>query len=191
MFNGRVRGARAEWAVVDDVEATLADLERRLHALQAELADEAPPAAERRLNRPGVEQVDARSPGEDPLDAFGDRLRRTAADLVAAYDDAVGQARGGDGDLFDADVALEARTDLPGLCTLARALAAIPGVHAVDLRAYAGGHAALDLALDRPVALVAELRARSAPTFGVLMSRPGRLVIEVGASDDAQEFSRG
>ena len=191
MFNGRVRAARAEWAVVDDVEATLADLERRLHALQAELADEAPPAAERRLGRPGVEQVDARSPGEDPLDAFADRLRRTAADLVAAYDDAVGQARGGDGELFDADVALEARADLPALGALAQALAAIPGVHAVDLRAYAGGHAALDIALARPVALVAELRARSPAPFGVLASRPGRLVLEVGAPDGAQEFSRG
>jgi hypothetical protein len=199
VFNGRVRAARAEWAVVDDVEATLADLERRLHALQAELAHEdenegdgAPaPAAERRPGRLRVEGVDTRPPGEDPLHAFGDRLRRTAADLLAAYDDAVGQARGGEGELFDAEVALEARADLPALCALAQALAAVPGVHAVDLRAYAGGHAALDVALDRPVALVAELRARSPAPFGVLASRPGRLVLEVGAPDDAQEFSRG
>ncbi len=179
--------------MVDDVEATLADLERRLHALQAELEDEAEgaPAIERRVARPWVEEVDTRSSGDDPLNAFGARLRRTAADLVAAYDDAVGQARGGDGELFDADVALEARADLPALCALSRALAAIPGVHAVDLRAYAGGHAALDVALDRPVALVAELRARSPAPFGVLAARPGRLVVEVGALDAAQEFSRG
>jgi hypothetical protein len=58
----------------------------------------------------------------------------------------------------------------------------VPGVHTVDLRAYAGGHAALEIALDRPVALVAELRRTSPLPFSVLEARPGRLAVEVGAA---------
>jgi len=181
---------------MDDVEATLADLEARLRALQAELDDDADPPradpsrAECRVACAERTQLDTRPAGGDPLDAFGERLRRTAAELVAAYDDVVGKVRGGSEPL-DGDVAVEARADLPGLCALARALGAIPGVHGVELRAYAGGHAALEVALDRPVALVESLRAGFGPKFGVLEARPGRLVLEVGTPEEAQETSRG
>ena len=177
---------------MDDVEATLADLERRLRDLQAELDAE---GAEVRASRGGPAVRPPGGPGgatpiapADPLDAFGEQLRRTTAALVAAYDEAVGQARGGEeGVVFDENVAVEARADLPGLCALSHALSAIPGVHAVDLRAYAGGHAALEVALDRPVALVAELRRSGGPPFAVVESRPGRLVLEVGAPGTSPE----
>jgi hypothetical protein len=178
---------------VDDLEDTLDALERRLRALQAELdAPGAPPPAA----RPPAEPPPARepvaappspsAPGADALDAFADDLRATTARLVSAYDAALAAARGAEqGELFDEDVALEARTDLPGLCALAGALRGVPGVHAVDLRAYAGGHAVLDLALDRPVGLVRELRDAAGPPIAVLEARPGRLAIEVGATPPA------
>ncbi len=186
---------------MDDIDAILADLEARLRELQADLGAETEPIdtepgdtepgdtepgdtepgdTERRHGRPGVEHVETRSAQGDPLDAFGERLRRATAELVRAYDDAVGQARGGDGGLFDADVALEARADLPGLCALAAALRRVEAVVGVELRAYAGGHAVLDVVLDRPVALLAELQTRGAPPLAVLKAASGRLVVAVG-----------
>ena len=159
-------------AGVDDVDATLADLERRLRALQAEL--DHPAAAPAPAPAPGA------APAGDPLEAFGEQLRRTTSDLVGAFERTVREVHGGEEAVFDDQVALDARAGLPELCALASALTGIDGVHAVELRAYAGGHAALDLALDRPVALVAELRRRGGPPFGVVASRPGRLAIEVG-----------
>ena len=146
-----------------DVDATLADLERRLHALQAELGEPAAAAS-------------------GPLEAFGEQLRRTTGDLVAAYERTLRDVLAGEQAVFDDEVALDARADLPGLCALGRALGAVPGVHAVELRAYAGGHAALEVALDRPVALVAELHRVAGPPLGVVEARPGRLVLEIGAT---------
>lgn len=180
---------------MEDVEGTLADLERRLRALQAELAahEDAPaPATHEDAPAPAGESspgavTPTPAPPAGPLDRFADELRSTTARLVASYDRARDAARGAaDADLFSDDVALEARADLPALCALASALASIDGVHGVDLRAYAGGHAALDVGLDRPVALVAELRRAGAPNFGVVEARPGRLAIEVGARGRAR-----
>lgn len=173
---------------MDDVEATLARLEARLQALQAEIA--APPAraapAERSMPRREAEVAPARTAPTADLDAlehFGHELRQTAGHLVEAYDRALARARGdADGPLFTEDLAMEVRADFPSLCTLHAALAQVPGVHAVDLRAYAGGHAALEIALDRPVALIAELRRTSPLPLSVLEARPGRLAVEVGAA---------
>lgn len=155
--------------MADDVERMLADLERRLHALQAELGHE--PAA--RPPAPGP--VAPPPPPDDSLQAFGRELRR----LVASFDELIAEAEGAEGILFRDEVVLEAATDLGGLAALYEAFMAIPGVSA-DLLAYARGHAVLDLRLERPVALVGELRAALRRPFAVTEAREGRMAIEVG-----------
>ena len=102
---------------------------------------------------------------------------------MASYDRVIASARGlagGEGILFRDEVALDARVDLRGLCALDEALAAIPGVASVELRAYAGGHAALDLILDRGVPLVSELHRTLRLSLSIVEAREGRLAIEVG-----------
>jgi hypothetical protein len=149
--------------MTDDVEETLASLEQRLRALQSELDEEdAPPAAPRRFPPPEPPRAErpAAAPGpapsSDALDRFGAELRR----LVALWERTAAELRGDAAEAmtFTGGVALEARADLAGLCALERALRDVPGVLAVNLRAYAGGAAALEIALDSDVALVAELR---------------------------------
>src|SRR5687768_6738098 len=163
--------------MTEDVETMLAGLEERLRALQAELDAEeaplppppAPPRAEPPPPRaeppppppPPAPAAEGTTPALDALDRFGDDLRRVARDLVASYDRALAQAHGlpaGEGILFRDEVALDATADLRGLCAIGAALPRIRGVAHADLRAYAGGRGAFDLVLDRPVALVAELR---------------------------------
>ncbi|HEX8083997.1 MAG TPA: hypothetical protein VF529_06870 [Solirubrobacteraceae bacterium] len=160
--------------MTDDVEETLASLEQRLRALQAELdaeAEAAPPLEPRRFPR-----ADAPPPRPDPLEAFGAELRR----LVDVWDQTVAALRRGGGEamVFAGAVALEARGDLPQLCALERALRGIDGVATVNLRAYAGGAAAIEVALDREVALVAELRRSLA--FDLIAVGDGRLTISLG-----------
>ena len=108
-----------------DVEQTLAALEQRLDALQAELqGTSAPPPP---------------TPSGDPLDQFGVELRRLASELVAAWDRVVAHERGGGAHR----IVLEAQADLHALSAFERALSEAPRVRTVDLRAYAGGHASL------------------------------------------------
>lgn len=154
--------------MADDVERMLADLERRLQALQAELGHE--PDAGPRAPGPA-----APPPPDDSLQAFGRELRR----LVASFDRLIAEAHGAEGILFRDEVVLEAATDLGGLAALHEAFTAIAGVSA-DLLAYARGHAVLDLRLDRPVALVVELRDAMRRPFAVTEAREGRMAIEVG-----------
>ena len=165
----------------DDVEAVLAGLEQRLRALQAEIdEDEA-------IEEPVVEPPPAPLPTPGPvpggaaaaLERFGEDLRRATRELVAAYDRALAETQGVGGVLFRDDVALEADVGLRELCELAVALDAIEGVAHVELRAYAGGHAAIDLALDRAVALVDELRRALRTPFAVVEARQGRLSIAI------------
>jgi hypothetical protein len=146
--------------MTDDVEETLASLEQRLRALQAELDAEAeavpPRFAEAAPEPRRFPRADAPPPRPDPLEAFGAELRR----LVDVWDQTVAALRRGGGEamVFVGAVALEARGDLPQLCALERALRGIDGVATVNLRAYAGGAAAIEVALDREVALISELR---------------------------------
>jgi hypothetical protein len=178
--------------MTDDVEETLASLEQRLRALQAELdADEVaplveePPRAEARrftpravpppapaAPAPAAPPAAAPEPA-DALDRFGAELRR----LVDVWDRTVADLRNGGAEqvIFRGGVALEARADLRGLCALDRALGTVPGVQRVTLRAYAGGAAALEVALDGEVALVPALRA--ALDFDVIAADPRRLTI--------------
>ena len=172
--------------MTDDVEETLASLEQRLRALQAELDAEgepllveplppeppSPPAAARRF--PAPERPPAAP--SDALDRFGDELRR----LVAVWELTAAELRGeaAEAMTFRGGVALEARADLAGLCALERALRDVDGVTAVTLRAYAGGAAALEVALDREVALVSELRRSLA--FDLVEVSGGRVSIAVG-----------
>ncbi len=165
---------------MDDLETTLDGLERRLRALQDELDAPGPPPAPPVV--PAAPSALAPPAPADPLERFGEQLRASAEQLLAAFDRALAEARGGEaGEVFAEDVAVEARTDLPGLCALSGALGDVTGVHQVELRAYAGGHAVLDVTLDRPVALVRELRRAGGPPLAVLEARPGRLAVEVGA----------
>ena len=162
----------------DDVESTLAGLERRLRALQSELDEEraepvpAVPAA------PDAPPAPAPAPAavEDALAHFDAALQRATRELSTAWDQALAAARGaGEGGIVRGEVALEARVTLAGLCELHRALTAIPEVGEITLRAYAGGHAALDLDVRQPVALAGALRALL--PIAVLDARPGRLAI--------------
>ena len=111
----------------------------------------------------------------DALDRFGEQLRR----LVALWEQTAAELRGGGADatIFRDGVALEARGDLADLCALDRALRDVPAVSSVVLRAYAGGAAALEVALDGEVALIAELR-RSL-SFDVVEVSGARLSIRV------------
>jgi hypothetical protein len=162
------------------VEETLASLESRLRALQAELdADDEPAPAPRRFT-PRADQPPpappAPAPASDALDRFGEQLRR----LVALWEQTAAELRGGggaDATIFRDGVALEARGDLADLCALDRALRDVPAVGSVVLRAYAGGAAALEVALEGEVALIAELR-RSL-SFEVVEVHGARLSIRV------------
>jgi hypothetical protein len=173
------RARRSGPRTTDDVEDTLAGLEQRLRALQAELdADEEPAPGPRRFApreepRAAAPQPHRAAPPAAPLERFGAELRR----LVDAWERTMAELRGGEADaaVFRGGVALEARADLAGLCALDAALRAVPAVRSVALRAYAGGAAALEVALDREVALVAELRRRL--DFDVVEVRGGRLSI--------------
>jgi hypothetical protein len=100
---------------------------------------------------------------------------------VSAYDRALADARGtpAEGPLFRDEVVLEVAVGLRGLCELDRALATIPGVADVQLRAYAGGHASLDLTLDRAVPLVEALRSALPVPVAVVEARHGRLAVEL------------
>ncbi len=157
------------------MESTLAALERRLRALQSELDEERveehePPAV---APLPPVASVPA---VEDALDHFDAALQRATRELSSAWDHALAAARGaGEGGIVRGEVALDARATLGGLCRLHQALAAIPEVGEVALRAYAGGHAVLDVEVRRPVALAAALR--DVLPIAVLEARPGRLGI--------------
>ena len=169
--------------MTDDVEETLASLEQRLRALQAELdAEELPPApAPEPAPEPRFPRAEDRpapaapAPPRDALDRFGDQLRA----LLAAWEQTAAELRGDAAEavLFRDGIALEARADLAGLCALDRALRDVPAVSAITLRAYAGGAAALEVRLDGDVALIPELRRSLA--FSVLGIAEGRLTIAV------------
>jgi hypothetical protein len=140
-----------------------------------------PPAAQRPRAAPPApslrQAAERRAPGSsgaaDALDRFGEELRG----LVATWERTVAEVRGeaAEGIVFRGGVALEARGDLPDLCSLDAALRRIPAVSSIALRAYAGGAAALEVALDGEVALVAELRRALA--FEVVDAREGRVTI--------------
>lgn len=169
----------------DDPEIALAALEQRLRALQAELDDDpAPPNVRAAVPEPDLTYVRGGVPvrppvPEDPLEAFGSDLRR----LVASFDRMLAELRGpptAAGYVFTGDVAIDASVTFDGLCALGRALRDVHGVRSVELRAYAGGRAALDVVLERPVALVEELRGRIRTPLSLVEAREGRLVLDVG-----------
>jgi hypothetical protein len=153
VFPGRERSSDGEGAsgMSDDVEAKLEALEARLAELEAEAAGtpvpEPPAAAEA---APSGEPPPATAappppprpaPPADHLEQFGVELRRLSHELVAAYDRVLAHERRTERGRHR--VVLEVQADLAGLAALERALAASPAVRAVELQAYAGGHASL------------------------------------------------
>ena len=181
--------------MADDVERTLTSLEQRLRALQDELDTEAaaeppePPAPAPSgaaptgraapPERPAAPAERAAAPQRPAAPAAADPLVRFDAELHRLLDlwhETVSQLRG-EAFTFSGDVALEVQADFEGLCALDRALRAIPGVVSVTLRAYAAGHGALDLVLDREIALIAALRRTL--SFSVESAGSGRLGIAV------------
>jgi hypothetical protein len=154
VFPGRERTSGGEGAsgMSDDVEAKLEALEARLAELEAEAAGTPapepapapaddppraatppPPAAPPAPPRP--------APPADHLEQFGVELRRLSHELVAAYDRVLAHERRTERGRHR--MVLEVQADLAGLAALERALAASPAVRAVELQAYAGGHASL------------------------------------------------
>jgi len=84
-------------------------------------------------------------------------------------------------ELLEGTVALDAGPfrDIATLSSLEQAVGSVPGVRDVQVRSFEGSRAYIDVLLDRPVELVAELR-RSAPVaFTVTDSPPGRLRLEI------------
>jgi hypothetical protein len=147
----------------DDVEAKLAALEARLAELEAEAGGTAreaeppppprraeprsapppappPPRPPRPRSRPAPPPPEP-EPEPDHLEQFGLELRRLSHELVAAYDRVLAHERRAG--RAQHRVVLEVQADLTALAALERALTASPGVRAVELRAYAGGHASL------------------------------------------------
>ena len=72
---------------------------------------------------------------------FGEELRTLASELVAAYDRVLAHERALARTRHR--IVLEAQTDVHALAALEKALRASAHVHAVQLRAYAGGQASL------------------------------------------------
>ena len=119
----------------DDAEQTLSALDARLRALQAELEGGG------QILQSSRGQTPPSVAGDDPLERFGVELRRLAAELVDAWDRVAAAERASARTRHR--VVLEAQADLHALAALERALSASPQVAAVELRAYAGGHASL------------------------------------------------
>jgi hypothetical protein len=88
-----------------------------------------------------------------------------------------------DDTVLEGNVAVEAGpfTDLAILATFEQALTAVPGVREVHVRALADGHARVDVELDRPLALAAELRHTMPVVFTTIEAGNGRLVLAIEA----------
>jgi hypothetical protein len=136
----------------DEVEAKLEALEARLAELEAEAAgtpapepapaaEAAPPGEPPPAPAPSPPPPPRPAPPADHLEQFGVELRRLSHELVAAYDRVLAHERRTERGRHR--VVLEVQADLAGLAALERALAASPAVRAVELQAYAGGHASL------------------------------------------------
>ena len=163
----------------DDPETMLAGLEQRLRALQIELAEPEPVPVPAAAAAPPSSITRPPDPA-DPLVAFGEDLRR----LVGSFDRIVAELRGpptASGYVFTGEVAIDAAVDFDGLCALGHGLEQVDGVATVDLRAYAGGRAAIDVTLRRPVALVEELRRTVPAPVALVEAREGRLALEIGS----------
>jgi hypothetical protein len=128
--------------MTEDVEAKLARLEARLKELEAEtdvpVEAPAPPPPP---PPPKEERKEAPPAPPDHLEQFGVELRRLSHELVAAYDRVLAHERRAERGRHR--VVLEVQADLASLAALERALTASPAVRAVELQAYAGGHASL------------------------------------------------
>jgi hypothetical protein len=121
----------------------------------------------------------------DALERFGADLRRLTGELADAWDRVVEDVRGAqhDHEVFSGEVAIEVEARLGTLAAIDAALTGIPRVRSVELRAYAGRRALLDVTLDGEIALVRELRDTLGHPFTVRASGPGLLAIELSGAD--------
>ena len=120
----------------------------------------------------------------DELLAFRDRLVTTTDDLVSELSRVltelgVGAAPDPADTLLSGNVTVEAApfADLATLAAFEQALARVPGVAEVYVRALDAGRAAIDVRLLGPVALAAALRATAPLPFAVTDVRDGRLTL--------------
>ena len=157
--------------------AFMLEYERLLGGLLAG-ADDALEAS-RLLSNAG--SVAGRPQAPPPIDDVVARRDPSAADDGEA---AAAEAPAGDA-VLDGAVTVDAGqfTDIATLTAFEHALVAVDGVRDVYVRGFEGGHAFLDVTLDRPTALGRELRQFTPVAFRVARAGPRHLtvVIDPGA----------
>jgi hypothetical protein len=127
------------------------------------------------------------APSGSGLRAQLDELQRVRAQLVDVADRlvtelalAVGELEGAAAEpMLEGRVVVEVGRfgDIASLGAFEQALQRTPGVRAVSVRTLEDGHARIDVDLERPTALVAELGATAPLPFEVSAVGDGRLVL--------------
>ena len=156
--------------------AFMLEYERLLGGLLAG-ADDALEAS-RLLSNAG--SVAGRPQAPPPIDDVVARRDPSAADDGEA---AAAEAPAGDA-VLDGAVTVDAGqfTDIATLTAFEHALVAVDGVRDVYVRGFEGGHAFLDVTLDRPTALGRELRQFTPVAFRVARAGPRHLTVVIDPS---------
>ena len=156
--------------------AFMLEYERLLGGLLAG-ADDALEAS-RLLSNAG--SVAGRPQAPPPIDDVVARRDPSAADDGEA---AAAEAPAGDA-VLDGAVTVDAGqfTDIATLTAFEHALLAVDGVRDVYVRGFEGGHAFLDVTLDRPTALGRELRQFTPVAFRVARAGPRHLTVVIDPS---------
>jgi hypothetical protein len=181
-----------------DVTATLADLERKLAALEQTLASAAappppPPAApaaaapaQAPQAPPVAEPAREARQALEALEQIRDRFVRAADELITAYRavlDRLEQAAAApDEPAVDGHVTVEVSPvgDLATLAGFEQALARVPGAHSARIRSFQEGRALFDVDLTVRVVLGTELRATAPVPFRVASATPTHVAIALG-----------
>jgi hypothetical protein len=180
-----------------DLTATLADLERKLAALEQTLATAAAPppppppiaspvaAAGPEPPAPPVPAAEARR-ALDALEQVRDRFVRAADELIAAHRailDRLEQAAAAPEEpAVDGHVTVEISPvgELATLTGFEHALARVTGARGARMRSFQDGRALFDLELSTRVVLGTELRATAPVPFRVASATPTHVAIALG-----------
>jgi hypothetical protein len=184
-----------------DVTATLADLERKLAALEQTLASAAAPppppppppvAAAPAAAAPGPQAPPVPEPAREArqaleaLEQIRDRFVRAADELITAYRavlDRLEQAAAAPEEpAVDGHVTVEVSPvgDMATLAGFEHALARVPGAHGARMRSFQDGRALFDVDLTVRVVLGTELRATAPVPFRVASATPTHVAIALG-----------